>query len=260
MSEYNSSMAGKVALITGGRSGIGRELAIGFANVGADICIVDVTDKEGLESTAQKVEKLGRRVIAEMGDVTNQSHMSALIDNIVSEFGGIDVLINNAGIYTQDSLLDFDEKVYDQVMNVNVKGVYICSQIASKVMIENKKGTIINIAATDGMTANPYNWTFCVSKGGVIMLTKLFARELGQHRIRVNAIAPWIVNTPEAQAAGVTGDDADEITKAELKQLPLQQYAETKDIVNAALFLASDYADNITGHTLPVDGGRLVVC
>lgn len=257
MNVPTSTMAGKVALITGGRVGIGKALALAFAEAGANVTICSRTDKAGLEAVVDKIRKLGRLALAVKADVSCKADVENMVKKAVAELGDIDILINNAGIFIQRPLLEIEEDVRDEVIDINLKGCYLCSQAVGRLMVERKKGNIINMTSTDGFVALPPDGVYCVSKAGVIMLTRLFARELGKYNIRVNAIAPWIVKTPMVTAAGTAGEDADEYTRAEWDSLPLQRFGETDDVVGAALFLVSDAASWITGHTLAVDGGRL---
>ena len=257
MSILTFTMADKVALITGGRIGIGRALALAFAEAGADVAICSRTDETGLEAVANEIRKLGRRALAVKADVSRKADVENMVEKTVAELGHIDILINNAGIFIQCPLLEIEEEVWDEVIDINLKGCYLCSQAVSRLMVERKKGNIINMASTDGFKALPPEGVYCVSKAGVVMLTRLFARELGKYNIRVNAIAPWIVKTPMVAVSGTAGEDADEYTKAEWEGLPLQRFGETDDIVGAALYLASDAASWVTGHTLVVDGGCL---
>jgi len=257
MSILTFTMADKVALITGGRVGIGRALALAFAEAGADVAICSRTDETGLEAVANEIRQLGRRALAVKADVSRKADVENMVEKTVAELGGIDILINNAGIFAQCPLLEIEEEVWDEIIDINLKGCYLCSQTVGILMVERKKGNIINIASTDGFKALPPEGVYCVSKAGVVMLTRLFARELGKYNIRVNAIAPWVVKTPMVAASGVAGEDADEYTKAEYASLPLKRFGETDDIVGAALYLASDAASWVTGHTLVVDGGLL---
>lgn len=257
MNVPTSTMAGKVALITGGRVGIGKALALAFAEAGANVAICSRTDEAGLEAVVDEIRKLGRLALAVKADVSCKADVKNMVKKAVAELGDIDILINNAGIFIQRPLLEIEEDVRDEVIDINLKGCYLCSQAVGRLMVERKKGNIINMTSTDGFVALPPDGVYCVSKAGVIMLTRLFARELGKYNIRVNAIAPWIVKTPMVTAAGTAGEDADEYTRAEWDSLPLQRFGETDDVVGAALFLVSDAASWITGHTLAVDGGRL---
>ena len=257
MGILNFTMTDKVALITGGRVGIGRALALAFAEAGADVAICSRTDENGLEAVANEIRKLGQRALAIKADVSRKADVENMVKKTVAELGDIDILINNAGIFVQCPLLEIEEEVWDEVIDINLNGCYLCSQAVGRLMIEREKGNIINMASTDRFKALPSEGAYCISKVGVVMLTRLFARELGKYNIRVNAIAPWVVKTPMVEASGVAGEDADEYTKAEYASLPLKRFGETDDVIGAALYLASDAAKWITGHTLVVDGGLL---
>ena len=257
MSIPTFTMTDKVVLITGGRVGIGRAFALAFAEAGADVAICSRTGEAGLEAVANEIRKLGRRALYVKADVSSKIDVENMVQKTVAELGDIDVLINNAGIFVQRPLLEIEEDVWDEIIDINLKGCYLCSQAVGRLMVERKKGNIINMASTDGLKSCPPDGVYCVSKAGIIMLTRLFARELGKYNIRVNAIAPWVVKTPMVAASGVAGEDADEYTKAEYANLALKRFGETDDIIGAALYLASDAAKWVTGHTLVVDGGLL---
>ncbi len=248
-------MAGKVVLITGGRTGIGKALAIAFAEAGADVAVCSRTVKGGeLEAVAGEIRKLGRRALAIRADVSDKADVENMVSKTVAELGDIDILINNAGISQRSlrlSLLETEEEVWDKVIDINLKGAFLCSQVVGRLMVERRKGNIINIASTGGLRPSLNRTAYSVSKAGLIMLTRVLARELGNHNIRVNAIAPWIIETP------ITADMRSNIgtTDITLAKVPLGRIGETDDIVGAALFLASDAAGWITGHTIVIDGG-----
>jgi len=246
------AMAGKVALITGGRTGLGRAFALAFAEAGADVAVCSRTNEGGeLEAVADKIRKLGRRALAIRADVSHKADVENMVKKTVAELGNIDVLINNAGVVIWGSLFEAEEDAWDYVIDTNLKGCYLCSQAVGRLMVERKKGAIINIASTAGLRPSLNRTAYSVSKAGLIMLTRVLARELGSHNIRVNAIAPWIVETPITEAM------RSEIgtTDIALANVPLGRIGETDDIIGAALFLASDAAGWITGHTIVVDGG-----
>jgi len=246
------TMAGKVALITGGRTGIGRALALAFAEAGADVAICSRTIEGGeLEAVADEIRKLGRHALAIRADVSHKADVENMVKKTVAELGDIDILINNAGIVIWGSLLEAEEDTWDKIVDINLKGPYLCSQAVGRLMVERKKGNIINIASTGGLRPSLNRTAYSVSKAGLIMLTRVLARELGSHNIRVNAIAPWIVETPitEAMRSKIGTKDITSVN------VPLGRIGETDDIIGAALFLASDAAGWITGHTIVVDGG-----
>ena len=246
-------MTEKVVLITGGRRGMGKALALAFAKAGANVAVGDCADESGeLEVVADEIRKLGQRALAVKADVSCKADVENMVKKTVAELGNIDVLINNAGIIIWGSLLEAEEDAWDKVIDINLKGPYLCSQAVGRLMVERKKGVIINIASTAGLRPALNRTAYAVSKAGLIMLTRVFARELGGHNIRVNAIAPGIVETLMTEDMRRTIGSADEIAMA---NTPLGRIGETDDIVGAALFLASDTASWITGHTIVIDGG-----
>lgn len=248
------TMTGKVALITGGRRGVGKALALAFAEAGADVAIGDYTDEDGeLEAVADKIRKLGQRALAIKADVSRRVDVENMVKKTVAELGDIDVLVNNAGIIMWGSLFEAEEDAWDKIIDTNLKGCFLCSQAVGRVMVERKTGVIINIASTGGFRVAPDRTAYSVSKAGVIMLTRVLARELGEYSVRVNAIAPWILETAMTEAMRSRLGHV-EITAA---NAPLGRFGETDDIIGAALFLASDAASWITGHTLLIDGGHL---
>lgn len=252
MSVPNFDMTGKVVMITGGRMGIGKSYALNFAEAGADVSICDWVE-EGLEEVADEIRKFGHRVLAVKADVSNKAQVQDWIDRTVDELGDIDVLINNAAILVCGSMLEVDEETWDKVFNINLKGYFLCSQAAGRVMAERKKGCIINISSVGGINSLPFRVGYSITKAAVIMFTKVLARELGEYGIRVNAIAPGDVRTPMNEA--LLQDP--EYYKNAMVNLVIKRIAEPSDIANGALFLASDAASYITGTTLVIDGGYI---
>ena len=254
MSVLDLMMTGKVVLITGGRRGIGKAFALAFAEAGADIAICDVTYENGeLEAVASEIVKLGQRALPIKADISCKADVDEMVKKTVVELGTIDTLINNAGINPLASVFETDEDTWDRVMDVNVKGYFLCSQAVGRLMVERESGNIINMASVNGWKALVNRSAYCVSKAGVIMLTKVLAREFGSHNVRVNALAPYITKTPMIE--GFLQNP--EIARIRLEPVAMGRFGETNDIVGAALFLASDAASWITGHILVVDGGYL---
>ena len=253
MSIPNFTMTGKIALITGGRTGMGKAFALAFAEAGADIAICSRTDEgDELEAVAAEIRKLGQRALAIRADVSRKDDVENMVKKAIAELGNIDILINNAGILIRGPLLETEEDIWDNIIDTNLKGCYLCSQAVGQVMIKRKKGSIINIASVAGLSSMTLRTAYSISKAGVIMLTRVLARELGGYNIRVNAIAPGAVRTRMNESL-IGNPDFTEI----LTNTPLGRFGEVSDITGAALFLASDAASWITGHTLLVDGGYL---
>ena len=249
------SLEGKVAIVTGGKRGIGRAIALDFAEAGADVAICSRGVEDGsLEAVAKKIEDLGRRSLAIKADVSKKIDVDNMVQKVTVQFGSIDILVNNAGITLNGPLLDFPEDDWDKVIDVDLKGYFLCAQAAGRRMVEQKKGTIINVSSIFAFQAFLGRGAYCVAKAGVVMLTRVLARELGGYGIRANAIAPGLVKTEFSRAAWTKP----EVLEREEAAIPLGRISETEDLVGAALFLASDASAYVTGHTILLEGGRMV--
>ncbi len=242
---------GKVALITGSTRGIGKELAIGFAREGADL-IVNGRNREKAETVAKEIESLGVRAQPVAADVSVSQDVARMVEEAVSSFGRIDILVNNAGV--NPFILEAEkikEEGWDQVLDINLKGVFLCCQAVGRKMILQGGGRILNISSAAGILGEQGFLPYCVSKAGVMVLTRILAYEWSKHNILVNAIAPGLVaggmNTPilnkEALISGLT------------RQVPLRRLGTPEEIVRVAVFLASDDAGYINGTTIVADGG-----
>lgn len=242
---------GKVAIITGAGSGIGRATSIKFAKEGAKVVAVDV-NLEGINETVREIEKIGGVARAYKMDVTNREEIEEVVKKTVAEFGKLDVLINNAGITKDSTLKKMTEDQWDAVININLKGVFNCGQIAAKQMLEQKSGVILNAASVVGLYGNFGQTNYAAAKFGVIGMTKTWAKELGRKGIRVNAVAPGFIRTP------MTAGMPDNVLKGMEESTPLGRLGEPEEIANAYAFLASDEASYITGTVLSVDGGKVL--
>ena len=254
MSMTSFSLEGRVALITGARRGLGKAFALAMAEAGADVAVSDYVFETGeLEAVAEEVRKMGRNSIAVQADVTCKSDVDNLVAKTIEKFGVIDILVNNAGVSSDPAILETSEEEWHRVMNINVTSILLCSQAVSKGMMERKRGSIINLASCAGIRGFASRNTYNVSKAGAVMLTKVLARDLGKYNVRVNAIAPSMVDTP------MTEDffNDPEKSKSEARRIPLGRTGEVSDLVGPAIFLASDAASYISAHTLVVDGGQL---
>lgn len=250
----NFSLKNKVAVITGGKRGIGKAIALTFAEAGADVVVCSRKVQDGeLASVAEEIHRLGRRSLALQTDITRKSDVEELVQRTIEEFGCIDILVNNAGLYLTAPLLELREEDWDMVMNTDLKGYYFCCQAVGKKMLDRKSGNIINIASTSAIEAAKEVGVYCIAKAGVVMLSRVLALELAANKIRVNAIAPFWVKTKMSEAALSEPN----VLKEVKAQTPLGRVAEPSDIVGTALFLASDASSHITGHTIYVDGGWL---
>ncbi|MFC1995067.1 SDR family NAD(P)-dependent oxidoreductase [Chloroflexota bacterium] len=249
MSVPSFSLEGKVAIVTGGSRGIGRAIALAFAESGAEVVVCSRTAGGALLVVASEIQKLGRRSIAIQADVSQKADVDNMVHKVLREFGAVDILVNNAGILILKPVLECSEADWNQLMNVNLKGCYLCSQTVGRVMIEQKRGNIINIASTSSFMADEYHYS--VAKAGLVMLTRVLSKELAKHNIRVNAIAPGWVRTMLSESRL---NEPGVIEYAE-SQIPMGWVAEPEDFNGAALFLASEASRYVTGHTLIVDGG-----
>lgn len=247
-----SHLLGKVALVTGGSRGIGRSIALGLANAGADI-VLTARKLPDLETVAHEITTMGRRALVVSANIRHLSAIDDLVKKAVAEFHQIDILINNAATNpVLGSVFDIDEKVWDVTMGLNLKAWFFLSQAVGKIMREKGGGSIINVSSEDGIRPFVGLGVYSISKAGVIMLTKVLAEEWGQHNIRVNAIAPAYVRTRFSQA--IWGNP--QIAKVVEGNTALGRIAEPEEIVDTALFLASQASSYMTGQTVVLDGGH----
>ena len=243
---------GKVALISGGSRGIGRATALGFAEAGADVTIAS-RKLPDLENVAEEIKKMGRKALPVAAHVGRMEDINNLVSKVTAEFGKIDILVNNAGTSPAwASPLEVDERLWDSIMNLNLKGLFFLSQAVAKVMKEHSGGKIINVASIDGLKPEPNAGTYAISKAGVIMITKVMALELAQYNIRVNTIAPGNVHTRLGDARFLA---MPEYEGEMIKRTPLGYIADPDDMVGAMIYLASDASSFMTGECIVVDGG-----
>jgi 3-oxoacyl-[acyl-carrier protein] reductase len=243
----------KTAIVTGGRRGIGKAIALAFARSGADVAVCDIDMKDGsLDKTADQIKKLGSKSAAFQTDISKRTEVEKMVQAAANALGPIDILVNCAGVWIPGrTLIECSEEEWDKVMDTNLKGCYLCCQAAGKLMAVQRKGSIINISSQVGLTPGAGAGAYPISKAGIIMLTRQLALELAQFQIRVNALAPGVVKTDFN--AEFWKDPAKE--KEASSMVPLNRLAEPEDIAEAALFLASDSASYITGEVLAINGG-----
>jgi len=247
------SLDGKVALITGGSRGIGRAVALAFAEAGADIAIVS-RKLPDLEQTAAEIKGLGRRALPVSAHIGKMAEISQLVARVKDEFGKIDILVNNAAANpTMASAIDVEERAWDAIMNANLKGLFFLSQTVAKVMREQGGGCIINVASAGGIRPHILP-VYSISKAAAIMATKIMALEWAQYNIRANVVAPGLVKTQFSQALW----DDEDILQYLMQRIPLKRPAEAEEIAGAMLYLASDAAKFVTGAVLSVDGGETI--
>jgi len=248
------SLKDKVAVVTGASRGIGLAIATGFAEAGASV-VLSSRKQADLEKAAKEIVSQGGKAAVIPAHMGKKEDIDRLIDETIRSYGRIDILVNNAGTNPVfGSIMDVSVEAWDKIMDVNLKGYFFCAQKAGKAMQERKRGVIINIASTGGIRVSPGLGAYCVSKAGVIMLTKVLAAELGPYGIRVNCIAPGLIITRFSEALWQNP----QIREQAEKTASLHRLGETKEIVGAAIYLASDAASYVTGETLPICGGTLV--
>lgn len=253
VSPESFSLSGKVALVTGGSRGIGRAIAVGLAKFGADVAVTS-RKLPDLEEAAAEIKGLGRRSMAVATHVGRIDEIQNLVPKVKDELGRIDILVNNAGTNpTMDSAINIEERAWDSIMNLNLKGLFFLSQAVARLMKEQGGGKIINVASVAGITPDILP-VYSISKAGVIMATKVMAQQWAQYNIRVNAIAPGLVKTRFSEALWSNPD----IAQSVMTRTPLQRIAEPDEMVGAAIFLASDASSYVTGHVLVVDGGSVI--
>ncbi|MFH1775359.1 MAG: SDR family NAD(P)-dependent oxidoreductase [Chloroflexota bacterium] len=255
------SLAGKRAIVTGGGRGIGLAISYRLAEAGASVLIAD-SERESAQAASRELEGYGFTATFYAGDISQEEAVRDMVSTAVKILGGIDILVNNAGIFPRIPLAQTSDKDFEQVLAVNLKGTFLCSREASQRMIEQEQGgCIINIASIDAVHPSSQGLAaYDASKGGVLTLTKSLARELGQHDIRVNAIAPGGILT-KGLLARLDSESAQQ-GKAELKRfmarMVLGRMGKADEIARVALFLASDLASYVTGSLIVADGGYLV--
>lgn len=238
----------KVAFVTGFGSGLGRAIAVLFAREGAAIIGTSTTDSKGQETLAL-IEKENGKVFFRSGDVSQSAQMKSLVDEGVKRFGGIDIVVNSAGVRTNGSITEITEAQWDRTLDVNLKGVFIVSRLAIPAMIKRGGGVIINIGARSGMAGQAGRAAYCASKGGMITLTEAMAMDYAAEKIRVNCICPGPTRTPMVDTS--TPQRLDYYKT----RVPIGRIGEPEDIARAALYLASDEGSMVTAAILPVDGG-----
>jgi NAD(P)-dependent dehydrogenase (short-subunit alcohol dehydrogenase family) len=243
----------KSAIVTGGRRGIGRAIALALAAAGADVAVCDIVTEDGLlEKTKEDLNKAGSRSLARQVDVSARRDVEEMARCVVDTYGKIDVLVNCAGVWIPgDTLVECSDQHWDKVIDTNLKGTYLCCQAVGKIMMKQKSGSIINLSSQVGLTPGAGVGAYSISKAGIIMLTRQLALELAPYHIRANAIAPGIVKTDFN--AAFWKDSA--VEKQASGTVPLGRLAEPEDIAGCAVFLASDGADYITGEVIAINGG-----
>ena len=238
----------KNVFITGSGQGIGKQIAIAMAKEGANVAVSDI-NIENAGAAAQEIRSLGRKSIAIKLDVSKQNEVIAAFETFKNEFGVLDILINNAGITKDTLVLRMKDDDWDAVINVNLKGTFLCSREAIKLMVKQQHGNIISISSVVAFTGNPGQVNYSASKAGIVGLTKTIAKEYASRGIKANAVAPGFIQTAMTEAI------PEKIREEMKKNIPLGYFGAPEDIANAVIFLASSDADYITGQVLHINGG-----
>ncbi|HCZ1039840.1 TPA: 3-oxoacyl-[acyl-carrier-protein] reductase [Staphylococcus aureus] len=239
----------KSALVTGASRGIGRSIALQLAEEGYNVAVNYAGSKEKAEAVVEEIKAKGVDSFAIQANVADADEVKAMIKEVVSQFGSLDVLVNNAGITRDNLLMRMKEQEWDDVIDTNLKGVFNCIQKATPQMLRQRSGSIINLSSVVGAVGNPGQANYVATKAGVIGLTKSAARELASRGITVNAVAPGFI------VSDMTDALSDELKEQMLTQIPLARFGQDTDIANTVAFLASDKAKYITGQTIHVNGG-----
>lgn len=244
-------LSGKTALVTGSSKGIGYSMAMALAKLGADLVVVSRNRQEGLAAAAE-IGKFGRKTLAISCDVTSRPAVEAMVAEIVEKMGRIDILVNNAGTNIRKPVIELEESDFDQVLNTNLKGVFLVGQAVGRQMIEQKiGGKIVNVVSMFAAVGTPMLNAYCASKGAVVQMTRVWALEWAQYGINVNAVGPAYIRTP--MTAGWLNDP--QRLEWILGQTPLNRLGEPHEVAGPVAFLVSDWASYITGTTLYIDGG-----
>ncbi|HZG71268.1 MAG TPA: 3-oxoacyl-[acyl-carrier-protein] reductase [Chondromyces sp.] len=245
-------LQGKTALVTGASRGIGREIALELARQGANVAVNYSGSEAKANEVVDKIKELGREAFAIQCNVSDNEAVQSMVKETIERFGNLDILVNNAGITRDNLLMRMKENEWDDVININLKGVFLCTKAVTRQMMKQRSGRIINIASIVGVSGNPGQANYVAAKAGVIGLTKTTAKELASRGITVNAIAPGFISTD------MTDELPEETKEVMLKQIPLAQFGKPEDIAKVAAFLASEDSKYMTGQTLNVDGGMVM--
>jgi 3-oxoacyl-[acyl-carrier protein] reductase len=243
---------GKTALITGSARGLGKAIAIKLASLGANIVLNDIPSSAELDATAEELRKAGYNTAVTRGDVRNQDDVKTMISTAVESFGSLDILVNNAGVTRDKPMAMMSEEDWDLVLDINLKGAFLCTKFAVKQMIRQKYGRIVNIASVAGRYGNRGQANYSASKAGLIGLTKSTAKEFAPKGITCNAVTPGLIQSQMTDAL------PEEVRQKYLENIPLGRFGTPEDVANVVAFLASDEASYVTAQVIDIDGGLVM--
>ena len=247
-------LTGKAALITGASRGIGKAMTLALAQAGCDVA-VNARSANSLAQVEREVKQLGRNCFLAPGDVTDESQVTQLVKAAHGHFGKIDVLVNNAGIWEGTYFVRIRKADWDKVLQVNLTGALLVAKAVGRIMLKQRSGKIIQISSVLGLRGSPQAVAYCVTKGGIIQMTRVMAIELGPANVQVNCIAPGLVETDMTQQYV---EDKEAMAEY-LSRVPLRKYAKPEDLAGLVVFLASKASDHITGQTIAIDGGESLI-
>ncbi|MDY0294453.1 MAG: 3-oxoacyl-[acyl-carrier-protein] reductase [Acholeplasmataceae bacterium] len=245
-------LSNKIALVTGGASGIGRTISLALAKCGATVIVNYNQSKEKAESLIEEINNLGQKAMAFQANIAHYEEAKKLIDDILNQFGQLNIVVNNAGITDDALILRMTEEQFDRVIDTNLKGVWNISKHSAKSLLKSGYGRLINISSVSGVLGNAGQSNYSSAKAGIIGMTKALAREFAGRNVTVNCVAPGFIETD------MTKKLSEDVIKAWADQIPLKRFGKPQDVAHAVCFLASEEASYITGHTLEVDGGLVM--
>lgn len=245
-------LTGKTAIVTGGARGIGRSIALTLAAAGANIVINYTSSSKAAEEVVEEAKKLGVSALAVKADVSKNDEIENLVKEVLNHFSSIDILVNNAGITRDNLLIRMSEEDFQEVIDINLKGAFICTKHVSKVMMKQRSGKIVNIASVVGVMGNAGQSNYAASKAGLIGFTKSIAKELAKRNVNVNAVAPGYIETD------MTASLPEKVREEFMINIPMARGGVPQDVANVVLFLSSKYSDYITGQVINIDGGMVM--
>ena len=245
-------LKGKTAVVTGGSRGIGRSIALQLAAKGANVVVNYTASYESALAVVKEIEAMGVSGMAVKADVSKGEEVENLVNEVLNKFGSIDILVNNAGITRDNLIIRMTEQEFDEVINTNLKGAFICTKAVSRVMIKQKSGKIINVSSVVGIIGNAGQSNYAAAKAGLIGFTKSMAKELAKRGINVNAVAPGFIQTD------MTSKLPEKVKEEFTNNIPLMRIGKPEDVAKAVLFLSSEYSDYITGQVINIDGGMVM--